>query len=379
MNGAEALMRTFVDAGVDVCFMNPGTSEMHFVAALDRVPEMRGVLTLFEGVATGAADGYGRITGRPAVALLHLGPGLANGLANLHNARRARTPLVTVVGEHATFHQRFDAPLQSDIAALAGPVSGWVRTTAAVGDLGADTAAAVAAAQAPPGRVATLIVPADISWSPGAAVAPFRRRRHPPQWTRNASPARPRRCAPMARRCSSAVRPCGRTAWSRPPGSRRPPARGCCARRSRPAWCAAPGCRPSSASRTCRRWPPASWPGWTPWCSPARRPRCCSSATRTPRAGRHRPAARSTRWPQPGDDVVAALRALADEVGAGGPVLPARRPAARRPPERSTPAPWPRPSRPPCRSSPSSSTRRTPAASPCRRRRPARPGTTCSP
>ena len=105
LTGAEALMRTLVDAGVDVCFMNPGTSEMHFVAALDRVPAMRGVLTLFEGVATGAADGFGRIAGRPAVALLHLGPGLANGLANLHNARRARTPLVTVVGEHATFHQ----------------------------------------------------------------------------------------------------------------------------------------------------------------------------------------------------------------------------------------------------------------------------------
>jgi acetolactate synthase-1/2/3 large subunit len=171
MNGAEALMRTFVDAGVNVCFMNPGTSEMHFVAALDRVPQMRGVLTLFEGVATGAADGFGRIAGRPAVALLHLGPGLANGIANLHNARRARTPLVTVVGEHATFHQPFDAPLQSDIAGLAGPVSGWVRTTASVEAVGPDTAAAVAAAQAPPGQVATLIVPADHSWSPGAVVA----------------------------------------------------------------------------------------------------------------------------------------------------------------------------------------------------------------
>lgn len=163
-------MRTFVDAGVDVCFMNPGTSEMHFVAALDRVPAMRGVLTLFEGVATGAADGFGRIAGRPAAALLHLGPGLANGLANLHNARRARTPLVTVVGEHATFHQQFDAPLQSDIAALAGPVSGWVRTSSSVVGVGADASAAVEAALTPPGGVATLIVPADLSWSPGAAV-----------------------------------------------------------------------------------------------------------------------------------------------------------------------------------------------------------------
>jgi acetolactate synthase-1/2/3 large subunit len=170
LNGAEALMRTLVDAGTTVCFMNPGTSEMHFVAALDRVPEMRGILTLFEGVATGAADGYGRMTGQPAVALLHLGPGLANGLANLHNARRARTPLVTVVGEHATFHQSFDAPLQSDIAGLAATVSGWVRTVTCVEDAGADAAAAVGAALA--GRVATLIVPADISWSPGAALAP---------------------------------------------------------------------------------------------------------------------------------------------------------------------------------------------------------------
>jgi len=171
MNGAEALMRTLVDAGSTVCFMNPGTSEMHFVAALDRVPEMRGVLTLFEGVATGAADGYGRMTGRPAVALLHLGPGLANGIANLHNARRARTPVVTVVGEHATFHQPFDAPLQSDIAGLAGAVSGWVRTVGGVADVGPDTAAAVGAALA--GQVATLIVPADFSWSEGAALAPL--------------------------------------------------------------------------------------------------------------------------------------------------------------------------------------------------------------
>src|SRR5438093_9985426 len=115
MNGAQALIRTLVDCGVDVCFTNPGTSEMHFVAALDSVPEMRGVLGLFEGVVTGAADGYARMTGRPAATLLHLGPGLGNGLANLHNARRAHSPMVNVVGDHATVHQRFDAPLQSDI------------------------------------------------------------------------------------------------------------------------------------------------------------------------------------------------------------------------------------------------------------------------
>src|SRR5258708_38299221 len=114
MKGAEALIRALVDAGVDVCFANPGTSEMHFVAALDSVPEMRAVLGLFEGVVTGAADGYARIAGKPAATLLHLGPGMANGLANLHNARRAHTPIVNVVGDHATHHKRYDAPLESD-------------------------------------------------------------------------------------------------------------------------------------------------------------------------------------------------------------------------------------------------------------------------
>src|SRR5499425_1757612 len=130
MNGAQALIRTLVGSGADVCFANPGTSEMHFVAALDSVPDMRGVLCLFEGVATGAADGYGRMTGRPATVLLHLGPGLANGLANLHNARRARTPLLAVVGDHATYHKQFDPPLESDIDALAGAVSVWVQRPA---------------------------------------------------------------------------------------------------------------------------------------------------------------------------------------------------------------------------------------------------------
>src|SRR5205823_8814709 len=126
MNGAEALIQTLVRSGVTVSFSNPGTSEMHMVAALDAVPQMRGVLCLFEGTATGAADGYGRMTGRPAAVLLHLGPGLANGLANLHNARRACTPLLAVVGDHATYHKQFDAPLESDIDALAGSVSAWV-------------------------------------------------------------------------------------------------------------------------------------------------------------------------------------------------------------------------------------------------------------
>ncbi len=170
MNGAQALIRTLAGAGVEVCFSNPGTSEMHFVAALDAVPDMRGVLCLFEGTATGAADGYGRMTGRPAAVLLHLGPGLGNGLANLHNARRAGSPLVLVVGDHATWHKRFDAPLESDIEALAGSVSGWTRRSLRSADVAADAAEAVAAASA--GQIATLILPADVSWTEGAQPAP---------------------------------------------------------------------------------------------------------------------------------------------------------------------------------------------------------------
>src|SRR5678816_3642045 len=127
MNGAHALLQTLVANGVDVCFTNPGTSEMHFVAALDAVPEMRAVLALFEGVATGAADGYARMAGTPAATLLHLGPGLGNGLANLHNARKGRVPIVNIVGDHATYHKRYDAQLQSDIETVARNVSGWIR------------------------------------------------------------------------------------------------------------------------------------------------------------------------------------------------------------------------------------------------------------
>ena len=169
MNGAHSLLATLVGSGVDVCFANPGTSEMHFVAALDGVPELRPVLTLFEGVATGAADGFARMAGRPAAVLLHLGPGLGNGLANLHNARRAGSGVVAVVGEHATGHQRYDAPLQSDIAAVAGSVSAWLRTSASPADVGRDAADAVAAARA--GRIATLVLPADASWSDGGKAA----------------------------------------------------------------------------------------------------------------------------------------------------------------------------------------------------------------
>lgn len=173
--GAQALIRTLVGAGVTTCFTNPGTSEMHFVAALDEVSEMRAVLALFEGVATGAADGYARMTDAPGATLLHLGPGLGNGLANLHNARRAKVPLVNVVGDHATYHTQYDAPLQSDIETVARNVSTWVRTSQRTADLTHDAIDAVAAATGPPGQVATLILPADVSWSDGAQPSAPRR------------------------------------------------------------------------------------------------------------------------------------------------------------------------------------------------------------
>lgn len=171
MNGAQALIRTLVASGVDVCFTNPGTSEMHFVAALDTVPEMRGVLTLFEGVATGAADGFARIADRPAATLLHLGPGLGNGLANLHNARKGNVPVVNIVGDHATYHKRYDAQLESDIDTVARNVSSFIRWSKTPGDVGRDAADTVAAALGPPGQVATLVLPADVCWLEGGEVA----------------------------------------------------------------------------------------------------------------------------------------------------------------------------------------------------------------
>ena len=181
MNGAEALIRTLLACGVDTCFTNPGTSEMHFVAALDRVEGMRCVLGLFEGVVTGAADGYGRMKDRPASTLLHLGPGLANGLANLHNARRAHTPIVNVVGDHARGHLPYDPPLASDIEGIARSNSRWVKTTLTPQKVGEDAAEAVAAALAAPGGSSTLILPADVAWTEGgtvasAAAAPARRK-----------------------------------------------------------------------------------------------------------------------------------------------------------------------------------------------------------
>lgn len=165
MNGAQSLAQTLVNCGVDICFANPGTSEMHFVAALDSVSGIRPVLCLFEGVVTGAADGYGRIAGKPAATLLHLGPGLANGLANLHNARRANTPIVNVVGDHATYHLQYDALLTSDIVGFARPVSSWICESKGSKTVAGDTARAVQAARAAPGGIATLILPADAAWN----------------------------------------------------------------------------------------------------------------------------------------------------------------------------------------------------------------------
>ncbi len=170
MNGAESLVHTLLASGVTTCFANPGTSEMHFVAALDRIPGMRCVLGLFEGVVTGAADGYARMTGRPAATLLHCGPGLANGLANLHNARRAASPIVNVVGDQATYHRILDAPLTADTEGWARPVSGWVRTATRAAGVGGDAAAAVQAARLAPGQIATLILPADTAWDEGGVV-----------------------------------------------------------------------------------------------------------------------------------------------------------------------------------------------------------------
>jgi len=164
MNGADALIETLVANEVTACFANPGTSEMQFVSALDRQPAMRPVLCLFEGVATGAADGYGRMAGKPACTLLHLGPGYGNGLANLHNARRAFTPIVNVIGDHATYHRQYDAPLNSDIPTIVGPNSLWVRSADSPETVAAIAAEAVTASYGPPGGPVSLILPADSAW-----------------------------------------------------------------------------------------------------------------------------------------------------------------------------------------------------------------------
>ncbi|MEQ1647078.1 MAG: acetolactate synthase large subunit [Hyphomicrobiaceae bacterium] len=168
MNGAESLVRTLVGGGVDVTFTNPGTSEMHFVAALDRVDGMRCVLCLFEGVATGAADGYARMADKPAATLLHLGPGLGNAIANIHNAKKARQPMINIVGDHAIYHKRYDSPLTSDIETLARPMSHWVRTGASSRTVAEDGRDAIVAARRDPGEIATLILPADTAWGDGS-------------------------------------------------------------------------------------------------------------------------------------------------------------------------------------------------------------------
>ncbi len=172
LNGAESLVTTLAASGVELCFANPGTSEMHFVAALDRIAGVRCVLALFEGVATAAADGYYRMAGKPAATLLHLGPGLGNGLANLHNARKARSGIVNIVGDHALAHARFESPLKSDAEGIARTVSHWVRSSASAADVGSDGAAAVRATRhGAVGRIATLLLPADTAWGTGARAA----------------------------------------------------------------------------------------------------------------------------------------------------------------------------------------------------------------
>ncbi len=201
VNGAESLVRTLVACGVEVCFANPGTSEMHFVAALDRVDGLRPILCLFEGVVTGAADGYGRMAGKPAATLLHLGPGLANGLANLHNARRAAAPIVNIVGDHARHHLQYDAPLSSDLRGAAALHSAWVHASTSAANVAADGARAVQAALAPPGQIATLILPADTAWQEAERPAP------------PLAPAAPARVAKEAiEALAAALRAGGRTA-----------------------------------------------------------------------------------------------------------------------------------------------------------------------
>src|SRR5580693_6464619 len=180
MNGAESLIRMLLAGGVEVCFTNPGTSEIHVVAALDRIAEVRCVLGLFEGVVTGAADGYARMAEKPASTLLHLGPGLANGLANLHNASRARVPIINLVGQHPASHLPYDTPLVSDIEGIARPYSKWLRTSRSSSEIGRDALEALVAARTAPGQIATLIVPADVSWSEGGSIAPIPRLSKPP-------------------------------------------------------------------------------------------------------------------------------------------------------------------------------------------------------
>ena len=358
MRGAEALIRTLVASGVDTCFMNPGTSEMHFVASLDAVPEMRGVLALFEGVATGAADGFARMAGRPAAVLLHLGPGLGNGLANLHNARKGDVPVVAIVGDHATHHKQYDTQLESDIETVARNVSTWIRRSAAAGELPSDAAAAVAAALGPPGRVATLILSADVSWSEGAEPAP-------PAGLDGAADGRPRRrrapwrrsCAAVSRRgCCSAVGPSASAGCGPPGGSPRPPGPSCWPRRSPPGSSGAagsrrrPGSPTSPSSRSCSSSRSATS------CSSTRRPRCRSSPTRAVRASWSPTAARSSELATAAHDVDGGARGAGRRPRRAGAADPWRQRAGRSdPPGRSPRSRWPPRSALCCPRAPSSS------------------------
>jgi acetolactate synthase-1/2/3 large subunit len=177
MNASEAILRELVDLGVEACFGNPGTSEMHLVASFDRVGGLRPILGLFEGVCTGAADGYARMAGKPAATLLHLGPGLGNGLANVHNAKRGQSRMINLVGDHATYHRKYDAPLQSDIHSIARPVSDWIGDPVSGADAITKTREAFDVAMRPNGGLSTLIVPADIAWSPIEGNVPARKAR----------------------------------------------------------------------------------------------------------------------------------------------------------------------------------------------------------
>ncbi len=175
MNVSEAILRELVESGVEACFANPGTSEMHLVASFDRVGGLRPILGLFEGVCTGAADGYARMKDKPAATLLHLGPGLGNGFANLHNAKRAHSRIINIVGDHATYHRKYDAPLQSDIHSIAKPVSDWIGDPATTGEAVSLAHEAVEIAMRPNGGIATMIVPADIAWTNMQGAAPAHR------------------------------------------------------------------------------------------------------------------------------------------------------------------------------------------------------------
>jgi len=186
MNGAESLIHTLVDGGVNVCFANPGTTEIPMVRAIDETVGMRAVLCLFEGVCTGAADGYARMSEKPGLTLLHLGPGFANGIAYLHDARRARSPIINLIGEHATWHLAADAPLNSDIESLARPVSAWVRRNKSAEELGGDVAEAIEAASVKPGRIATLIVPHDCQMDAASGPGAIRAIPPPPKVSEDA-------------------------------------------------------------------------------------------------------------------------------------------------------------------------------------------------